>query len=338
MKSMVFLTIMRSFNQMWRCESRHRSLVVAFTALTMLEGAYAQLDAFERADAGLSRRSAAEPLIAEGFSPVENEIAGVGSYAPPSTGDLDIGIQRLLKKTENSTPFWFAADMNIFATSNAFYTPQNEESDVFASVRIAVGARPKLVGNWYLDAIISQEFLRYNDFGELDYEVFRSGLGVVRLMPELWDTVAAVGYTFERLTLGDFGDDFYKRHSMQVTLQKQFALTQFQRVVFAGTSSFDLDVDIDSLTRNEYGFQAVYEYHFSGDWHVRGFYNLSYRDYSEIDRNDLIHILGTGVSWRPNKWLQTEILATYSNNDSNIDALDYDSGVVGLGATLRATF
>jgi hypothetical protein len=304
----------------------------------MLGGAYAQLGVVDRADAGLSRRTAGEPLIAEQFSPVEEAVAGIGSYAPQSTGDLDIGIQRLLKKSESAAPFWFAADVNMFATSNAFYTPQNEESDVFTSVRIAVGARPKLGGNWYLDAMISQEFLRYNDFGVLDYEVFDGGLGVVRLVPELWDVVAALGYSFERVTLGDFGDDFYMRHSMQATLQKQFALTQFQRVVFAGTASFDLDVDVEALTRNEYGFQTVYEYHFAGDWHARGFYNLLYRDYREIDRDDLTHIIGAGVSWRPKKWLQAEIIATYSNNDSNIDALDYESGTVGLGASLRASF
>jgi len=154
----------------------------------------------------------------------------------------------------------------------------------------------------------------------------------------LWDMVAALGYSFERVTLGDISDDFFMRHSAQVTLQKQFVLTQFQRVVLAGTGSYDLDVDIDALTRNEYGFQTVYEYHFAGDWHARGFYNLLYRDYTEIDRDDLTHIFGAGISWRPKKWLQAEVLATYTINDSNIDALDYESGVVGLGASLRATF
>lgn len=304
----------------------------------MLGCAHAQIGAVERADAGLNRRAAGDPLIAEQFLPAREATAGIGDYAPRSTGDLDIGIQRLLKESKRETPFWFAADMNLFATSNAFYTPRNEDGDQFASVRVALGARPKLVGNWYLDASISQEFIRYNEFGELDYEVFDGGLGVVRLMPELWNMVAAVGYTYERVTLGDISDDFYQRHSAELTLQKQFALTQFQRVVLAGTGTFDLDVDIDALTRNDYSMQLVYEYHFVGDWHARGFYNLLYRDYREIDRDDLTHILGAAVSWRPRQWLQAEIVATYSNNDSNIDALDYESGVIGIGATLSATF
>lgn len=336
--SQITINIMFSFHRKRQSKICRQISAVAITAITMIGGASAQLASVERADAGLSRRSAGEQLIAEQFAPVKESTTGMGSYAPPSTGDLDIGIQRLLKKSQSVTPFWFAADVNMFAMSNAFYTPQNEESDVFASVRVAVGARPKLAGNWYLDAMISQEFLRYNDFSELDYEVFDGGLGVVRLLPELWDMVAAAGYSFERVTLGDLGDDFFIRHSMQATLQKQFALTQFQRVVLAGTGCFDLDVDIDALTRNEYGLQVVYEYHFAGDWHARGFYNLLYRDYREIDRDDLAHILGAGISWRPKEWFQAEILASYTNNDSNIDALDYESGVIGLGAVLRATF
>lgn len=330
-----FITNMRFFTLVIR---RFRNSVLGLGAMLMTFSASAQTGAIERADNSLNRRGASEPLLAEQFSPVEEGAPRLGDYAPPSTGDLDIGIQRILKKAERATPFWFAADVNVFVTDNAFYTPENEEDDVFGSLRVAFGYRPKLGGNWYLDASLSQEFLRYEENGVLDYELFNGGVGIVRLVPELWNIVAAAGYTFERVTLGDLADDFYLRHSVGATLQKQFALTPFQRVILAANGSFDLDVDIEVLTRNEYGAQVAYEYHFASDWHVRGFYNFLYRDYTELDRNDATHILGAAVSWRPKPWFQAELIATYSSNDSSIDALDYESGIAGIGAVVSATF
>ena len=269
-----------------------------------------------------------------GGIPLDGEM----DLATPSPGDSDLGLQMILKRQERARIFWAMVNAGVFATDNAARLPDNAQDDVYFSSLIGLGAQPALGNNWFLNVALTQEFYRYDKFDVLDFESSEAGVGLIKVFADFHDVVAGIRYGYRRLTDGDFGEETYMRHGPSLTLQKVFVLDRKNSFYLAGTADFDVAADPDVLERFEYSAQAGYDFRLTHTTKLSLFYRFGWRDYQNAPIDEANHIVGAAATWRPNDWAQLELSATWSDNNSESDLLDYQAGSAGIAGNLRVQF
>jgi Putative beta-barrel porin 2 len=258
--------------------------------------------------------------------------------AVQSPGDQDLGMQLLLKRQERARLFWVMANAGIFATDNAARLPTNEQDDVYFSALLGAGFQPSLGNNWFLDIGITQEIYRYDEFSLLDFESTDATAGVIKLLPEFHNLMLGARYGYRRLTDGDFGDETYSRHAVALTAQKVFLIDRKNSWYLATTVDFDVQTDPEILERFEYSAQAGYDFKLTRQVKLSAFYRFGFRDYQNADIDEANHILGLAATWNITEFARLEASATWTDNDSENDGLDYTAGTGGLAANLRVNF
>lgn len=258
--------------------------------------------------------------------------------AMASPGDSDLGLQMILKRQERARMFWILANAGFFATDNAARLASNEQDDVYFSSIFGIGAQPSLGNNWFLNASLTQEFYRYDKYDFLDFESTEAGVGVIKVFPEWHNVVAGLNYGYRRFTAGDFSEETYLRHGPSLTVQKVFVIDRKNSFYVSGNADFDVVADPDVLERFEYAAQAGYEYRLTHTTKLSVFYRLGYRDYQNAPIDELNHIIGAAAVWNPTEWARLELSATWTDNDSDSDGLDYQAGTGGVAGSLRVQF
>lgn len=258
--------------------------------------------------------------------------------AMPSPGDSDLGLQLLLKRQERARLFRAFANVSIFATDNAARLPDGGQDDVFLTTLVGLGAQPALGNNFFLNVALTQEFYRYDKLDVLDFESSEAGVALFKIFPEWHDVVVGVRYGYRRLTDGDFSEETYMRHGPSLTLQKVFIIDRRNSFYLAGTADFDVAADPEVLERFEYSAQAGYDFRLTHTSKLSVFYRYGWRDYQNAPIDESNHIVGAAATWQTNDWAQLELSATWTDNDSDSDALDYRAGSAGLAANLRVQF
>lgn len=274
------------------------------------------------------------PPESRGGIPLDGDM----DVAMPSPGDSDIGLQMLLKRQERARVFWAMANAGFFATDNAARLATNEQDDVYFTTLFGIGAQPALGNNWFLNVALTQEFYRYDKFDVLDFESSEAGVGVMKIFPGFHNVVAGIRYGYRRFTDGDFSEETYLRHGPSLTLQKVFVFDRKNSFYLAGTADFDVMSDPDFLERFEYSAQAGYEYRLTHTAKLSIYYRFGFRDYQNAPIDEMNHIVGAAAMWRPTEWAQIELSASWTDNDSDSDGLDYQAGAVGIAGNLRVQF
>lgn len=288
------------------------------------------IDRTQRPDAG--------PPLATPEQRGDTSLASEIPMAEESPGDNDLGVQLLLKRQERARLFWTMANLGIFGTNNAARLANNAEDDVYLSALVGVGFQPALGGNWFLDVGLTEEIYRYDKYSALDFESTEARAGVIKVLPEFYNVVLGAGYSYRRLTDGDFSDETYSRHALALTAQKVFIIDRKNSFYIAGTTEFDVQTDPEELERFEYSAQAGYDFRLTRAVKLSAYYRFGFRDYQNADIDESNHIVGVAATWTITEVARLEASASWTDNNSEADLLDYEAGTVGVAANLRLQF
>ncbi len=259
-------------------------------------------------------------------------------FAPESPGDDDIGQQLILKDSERER--WLSAQFNTsaFWTDNPANLSEGGADDVFWSTQLSLGAQPRLGDRLYLDAFISQQLFRYDEFDLLDYEFLQASLGLVYLEPRLWDSIIFAQGQFGHTTSDDFSEGVLDSFSILAGIQKTVLIDRSNSLYMNLMGDWDIDADVDSLEHSEYIADFSYRYKIMRDLVVSASYRFTWFDYHQADRSDALNIIGLYLNWSPEKWINIYGGCTFNFNESNVDVFDYHATNLGGGVGLQIRF
>ncbi len=258
----------------------------------------------------------------------------VGSGAPASPGDRDLGEQVILKRQTKATPWSFQAEASVNGTSNVALVNRGARSDIFFLGQMALAWQKKFGENLLAEATVSQGFFRYGELTEFDFDTLNAGLGATY---QWKDGISfAARYNFNRLTTATFDREFFTQNSITIGAQKTFSINSAFFLYAGANARFNWN-DPSVTTREEYsiygGARAALTRSITVDAFLRG----SYFDYVNFGRNDFNGALGLTARWSPRPWFALTASTSLGLNRSDLKVFDYKvaNGGLSLGAVFR---
>ncbi|MFH1067972.1 MAG: TonB-dependent receptor [bacterium] len=264
-------------------------------------------------------------------------------YASPSPGDEDLGVQMLLKRREEYKPLTLFGDASAFYTSNATLVKDNAPGDWFWVGRVGASYQPRILPNLLGEATVQQQFFRYDEFKNLDFDSMNVGGGLTYIIQEFWDIAVFGRYNFNRLTYGrdtingEEDDEFFKNHTMTFGLQKIFPLARAHYLYIGHTSQLAIS-EPSALQRNDYSLFAGYNVKLTRDIEAQAGYRFAYFDYNFRGREDLNQTASLGATYKPIEWVSLFTSLSVGLNNSNQPANDYKVYNAGGGFGVQVKF
>jgi hypothetical protein len=271
-------------------------------------------------------------------SPAAEGLEDENDFAPESPGDDDIGQQLILKDSEKER--WLNAQMStsVFWADNPANLSSGGDDDVFSATQLSLGAQPRLRERLYADAYISQQIFRYDQYSFLDYEYLQANLGLIYLEPRLADSILFAQGQFGRTTANDFGEDVLNSFSFLAGIQKSVLFDRRNSLYINLMGDWDVATNVDDLEHAEYIADFSYRFKIMRDLVASASYRLTWFDYYQVDRSDLLNMVGLYLNWSPEKWITVYAGCTFNINDSNIDVFDYNAANLGGGVGVQIRF
>jgi hypothetical protein len=259
-------------------------------------------------------------------------------FASASEADDDIGQQLILKETPKDRPFRATFDEFALWSNNAANVASGERSDWMWGQRAGVGWQKRIASHWFADVSASQGLYRYRKTGALDFEAMEAMASVLDVEPRFWNVVLVGSFGFTRITNHQFEDSLLNSLSGKFGAQRLIVIDRKNSIQVAMGADWDLTNDVDQVFRDEYSLDLTYKYKIMRDLAVSLAYRMTYFNYREVPRSDLLHVFGATVSYTPKNWMELYATASYALNDSNIDFYDYETASSGVGLGLKLKF
>lgn len=261
----------------------------------------------------------------------------VDQTALTTPGDLDLGIQLIMKRSEVEQPFRFFADASEFYTNNVGLTRSNTQSDSYFFGDVGFTYERRLTDELRFETTVRQGFFRYSQFNQLDFEDLNAGAGLSYEWKKLWDLTFFGRYNFERMTQGDVSRDFFRDHTITVGAQKTFLFAQ-NNYAYAGYSSMFGFASPTVAQRDEHGFYAGAHYNFTRKFGAELYYRIAAFDYTGTGRTDLNQTVIATLIYVFNDYARLTASASYTSDLSNHSVFNYDVVNTGGGLALQLRF
>jgi len=282
------------------------------------------------------RANAVTSLVGNRFDPWENP--AIGSHAPSSPGDPDLGEQKILTSLEDYKPFNFQLNQRNIWTDNAALTDGAEVSDFYSNSELRVSLLPQIAANTYGEISAGYSFYRYADHSSLDFDSFEASLGAIHVFRDLNDLSVWLRYNHTRLLTARGHDELFTDHAVEFGLYYPIPLGLHHSGYAAYSSEFSLDGNPSFASRHEHRLTLGYRYAVTDRVELSTFYRLSVHDYTENGRDDLLQTAGVAVTTRVTDRLDLVLSGSYSINDSDLPGGDYEAGDLGAILSLKFEF
>ena len=255
------------------------------------------------------------------------------TYTP---GDMDLGIQAILKRKEAEQPFRFFADAAGFYTNNVGLVHTGAQGDSYIFMDIGFTYDKRLTDELSVESTIRQGFFQYSHFSTLDFQDFNLGGGLTYQAKKLWDLAFFGRYNFERFTNGDLSRDFFRNNTLTFGLQKTFMFNQYN-YAYAGYSSVFGWAVPNYSQRDEHGIFVGIHYNFNRKLYAELYDRAAVFNYS-IGRTDFNNTMVATVGYVFNDYARLTASFSYVNDRSNHSVYDYDALTTGGGVALQLRF
>ena len=259
-----------------------------------------------------------------------------GDLSTSTPGDLDLGIQVIMKRKEEELPYRFFADVAGFYTNNVGLANSASQSDSYLFSDVGFTYERRLTDEVTLEATIRQGFFRYYKFTTQDFDDFNVGSGLTWQSKKLWDLAFFGRYNFERFTQGDFGTDFFRNNTLTVGVQKTYVFNQYNYFYFGYSSVFGWATP-DYSQRDEHGIFASIHYNFTRKLYAELYDRAAVFNY-DSGRTDFNQTLVATVGYTFNDYAKLTASFSFVNDRSNHSVFDYDAGTTGGGIALQLKF
>lgn len=276
--------------------------------------------------------------VGEEYQDLQNEYRGE-EFAPFSDADSDLGVQEILAPTSNRSPLMIDFVTAGYFTDNApMAVGPNLESSWLSYSRLSAAWRPHVANGWHADVDATQEFLRFDRTGALNYENSILRLGAVKSFAHWDDLVFFARYEYQRLTSGSLTDGDYHAQRLRVGLQKVLWETSVQSLAAGIDAAYEITARPDTLERNSYGIELAHRYRITSSLSTLASWRADYYDYRLLGREDWSNKLGLELIWEISPALRANTGVFFDNNDSNAAFGANDQQAWTAGLALGFTF
>lgn len=268
-----------------------------------------------------------------------------GDYTGSS--DPEFGeIEEITYKKSNWEPwrFWVGGDVHYYDNIRSIdlLSPTlagvlSDEDDFVYRAGLGVQYTPLITDNLFLDTSLTQEFYRFDKLNQLDFDYTSGDIGMIYVIQSLRDLEVFARYRYEHLQSGTFDGKIYGMHSAEIGAQQVYRFAPGQSVFGQLKARFNLDAAPDITGFDEYSFNVGYKWE-SDPFEVSLAYRLGYSDFDELDRSDYNHVVMLRGAYHLNDWLTFAADTSFTSNDSDLKAFDYDTYGVGVGLSVEMSF
>lgn len=270
-----------------------------------------------------------------------NEDTGIVSDMPDiaseSPGDEDLGQQLILKRKQDVKTLFVFAETNANYTSNVGLTDGFEEEDWFWHTSFGAIWQPRLASNLIGNVSISQDFFRYDAFSELDFDSLNVGAGLTYNLWFFHNVSASLQLNYNRLTTGNYNDEFFSNKSVILGLAKNFLLSRAHYIYAGGGANLGWS-NPSEAQRNEYALYLGYHVRLARRFELDASYRVAINNYTDIDRTDLNQTIDLGVRYHFTPWSSAAAFVSGGFNDSDRTGFDYNVLNTGAGISLNLRF
>jgi hypothetical protein len=213
----------------------------------------------------------------------------------------------------------------------------SDEDDFVFRGGLAIEYTPLITENLFLDTSLSQEFYRFDKLNQLDFDYTAADLGMIYVVQSLRDLQLFARYRFEYLQTGTFAGKLYSNHAAEFGAQQVHRFAPGQSVFGELKARLSLEASPDITEFDEYSVSLGYQWE-SDPFEVMVLYRFGYTDFGGIDRSDCNHALMVRGEYHFRDWLTFAADASFTSNDSDLNAFDYDTFGVGVGFSLQMSF
>lgn len=257
----------------------------------------------------------------------------LSAYTP---GDLDLGVQVIMKRKEEEQPFRFFADVAGFYTDNVALTDKNHQGDSYLFADVGFTFEKHIASEVSVEATVRQGFFRYGSFSSLDFEDFNAGTGITWQASKLWNLAFFGRYNFERFTHGNLSSDFFTNNTLTVGVQKTFIYNQYNYSYVGYSSVFGWATPSYSQ-RDEHGLFGGIHYNFNRNIYVELYDRAALFNY-DIGRTDFNNTVVATVGYIFNDRARVTASFSYVTDTSNHSVYNYDALTTGGGVALQLKF
>jgi hypothetical protein len=283
-----------------------------------------------------ARRLDSNPLLAPQISDLRPE-EEMNLVAPATPGDDDLGQQLILKRSDQYKAFRVFGDFATLWSNNVTLLKDSPLSDGYVIGTVGGQWQPIITPNLIGNITVAQQFFRYMEFSDLDFDSFNAGGNLSYVFQELDGLSPSLGYNYNRLTDDGFGDSFFQVHTISVGVQKPWVVSSAQLVYVGGIAEFDF-ADPTAPQRNDYRIYAGYQVDLTRSIRAQLFYQIAVYDYTDISRTDLNNTISASGTYKFTEWLSLTAVASGGFNNSSRPVFDYEAFNGGGNVTIDFKF
>ncbi len=258
--------------------------------------------------------------------------------APAAEGDSDLGVQSLLRASEQPRPWSLFADGGFVYTSNVALTRRDTQDDFFFTGEGGVSYEWTLSPALSISAAGREQYFAYDRFNQLDFGALNLAVAASYTAHRLDDVVISAQLGFTRLThAGLFDREFYRNGSLALGGQKVLSLGRAQIVSFGG----DLDLGISlphEAEREEFGVSAGYIVQLTRHLSAQTGGRVAYFLYAATGREDFNGSGSAGLTYAFTSWCSVGATVSGTVDRSSRAVFDYNVLNSGASAFFRLRF
>jgi len=253
---------------------------------------------------------------------------GSGTSASTAGAASEFGETVIIQKQAAFDPWRVEVDMQAYHTDNVALAPRRVE-DWFFRAGLDVSYLNKLAGGWNAEFFLGQDFIRYDRFDALDFEMTRAGLGLSSRLPWLGNTTFLVRYQFEYLAEPGWSGRILSSHSITAGLIKSWKIAEGQRIYVGFLTEPDLAVDPDISVRHENGLHAGWSVKVADRLTLRLSGRASYYSSPNADREDWNYMAKVSATYELADWASVGASTSMMWNHSSKNRFDYRNQLTG---------
>ena len=253
-----------------------------------------------------------------------------------SEANSEFGDQVIITRQATWDPWKFDMDVYGFYTDNVALAPRRVD-DFFMEYGVGASYSNRIRGGWTFESSLRQDFIRYDQYDSLDFDLTKFRTGVSYKAPWLWDATLLLRYQFEHLSEPGFGSQLLDSHSLTLGFIKSWKLGSGQRVFFGMLSEPNLAADPDIALRHEHAAFAGWSVRLTDHLTARLIGRAGYHTSPNTDRDDWHYVAAASATYALTDWASIGASTSLTWNRSSKDAYDYRNVLSGayLGLELK---
>lgn len=263
-------------------------------------------------------------------------MAAAAERAVPTPGDLDLGVQLLLKPKVGLRPLRVFATAHGFHTDNVGLSKNGRQSDTYLFSEIGARYEGKLSETISIEATVRQGLFRYDEFRGFNFESLNAGAGLGYKLQALGDITLFGRYNYERLTNDDLANEFFVNHTLSVGGQKSW-VWKGDSLLYLGYASIFGFAEPVTAERDEHGLFGGAQLRLTERLEGDLYYRLALFDFRGGQRA-LNQTIVASLTYRFTQWCELNASLSFVVNRSDRSQFDYEALTTGGGIGLKLQF